>query len=84
MPLSKGKSKKVISQNIREMIDTWKETGKIGNTRPKSIAQAKRIASAAAYSKAGKSTKTKKRSTTMARRKVGRPRKATTRRRRRR
>jgi hypothetical protein len=81
MPLKKGKSQKTISANIREMIDTWKQTGKIGNTRPRSMAQAIRIASAAAYDKAGKSTKTTTtRRTTMARRRVGRPRKSSGRR----
>lgn len=51
MPLFKGKSSKIVSQNIREMMDAFKKTGKIGNTKPKSAAHARRIAAAAAYAK---------------------------------
>lgn len=54
MPLKSGKSKKTISNNIREMIRAYKKTGKIGHTRPKNLKHALKIASAAAYSKAGK------------------------------
>lgn len=81
MPLRKGKSQKIISSNIREMIDSWKETGKIGNTKPKSMAQAIRIASAAAYTTARKPQKKALRRTTMAKRRVGRPRKTSRKRR---
>jgi len=52
MPLKPGRSKKVISANIREMMRKYERTGKIGNTRPKNKQQAVRIASAAAYRKA--------------------------------
>lgn len=33
MPLKKGRGQKVISQNIKEMMGAWKQTGRIGNTR---------------------------------------------------
>ncbi len=51
MPLSKGATTTVISRNIGEMLRSYKKTGKIGNTTPKSMADAKKIASAAAYNK---------------------------------
>lgn len=51
MPLKHGRSHKTVSGNIKEMLRKYKETGSIGNTRPKSMKQAKRIASAAAYRK---------------------------------
>lgn len=51
MPLKAGKSKKTVSNNIAEMMRSWKKTGKIGNTRPKNKAQALKIAQAAAISK---------------------------------
>jgi len=57
MPLKRGRSRKVISQNIAELVSTFKETGKIGNTRPESITEAQRIAAAIAYKKAGRSRK---------------------------
>ena len=60
MPLKKGSKKSVISHNIGEMLSSYKKTGKIGNTTPKDMAHARKIASAAAYSKAKKSKKNKK------------------------
>jgi hypothetical protein len=53
MPLAKGKGHKTISGNVAELIKAYRETGKIGNTTPKSLAHAKRIAVAIAYSTAG-------------------------------
>jgi hypothetical protein len=51
MPLKKGRGQSTISSNIAEMMRSWKRTGKIGNTTPKSSKHAQRIAAAAAYSK---------------------------------
>lgn len=54
MPLKEGSSKKIISKNVRELIHTYKTKGKIGNASPESLAKARKIALAAAFSKAGK------------------------------
>jgi len=59
MPLKSGKSKKTISKNIGEMVGKYKETGKIGTSKPKSMKAAMAQASAIAYGKAGKSRKKK-------------------------
>jgi hypothetical protein len=55
MPLRKGKGQKVISGNIKEMLHSYKQSGKIGNTKPKSMKKARQIAAAAAYSSARRS-----------------------------
>ena len=57
MPLKKGKSQKVISFNIKELLHTYKEEGKIGTSHPKSIDDAQKQAAAIAYSKANKTKK---------------------------
>lgn len=57
MPLKKGKSQKTISKNIGEMVTKYKETGKIGTSKPKSKKAAVAQAAAIAYAKAGKSKK---------------------------
>lgn len=81
MPLLKGKGQKVISANIKEMMDSWQQSGKIGNITPRSEAHALRIAQAAAYRQANVSraakTLTKKVTSErkMARKKRGRPKK---------
>jgi len=59
MPLKKGSGKEVLSHNIGEMIKSYKKTGKIGNTTPKDMEHAQKIAAAAAYKNAGKSKKKK-------------------------
>lgn len=57
MPLKKGSSRKVISENIKEIVDNWKQDGKIGNIRVKSKKKAIKIATAIALKYAGKSKK---------------------------
>jgi hypothetical protein len=57
MPLKKGKSQKVISGNIGEMISSYKKTGKIGTSTPENKGAAIKQAAAIAYSTAGKSRK---------------------------
>jgi hypothetical protein len=57
MPLKKGSSKKTISANIGEMVTSYKDTGKLGTSRPKSKAAAVKQATAIAYDKAGKARK---------------------------
>lgn len=52
MPLKRGKSKAVVSANIRELMHAFEGKGKIGKTRPKSKEEARRIAAAIAYRKA--------------------------------
>lgn len=57
MPLKKGKSQKVISSNIKELVKSYKQNGKIGNSEPESMEKAQKQAAAIAYSKANKSKK---------------------------
>jgi hypothetical protein len=57
MPLKRGKSQKVISSNIGEMIGSYRKTGKLGTSKPKNRGEAIKQASAIAYSMAGKSRK---------------------------
>jgi hypothetical protein len=59
MPLKKGKSKKTISGNIKEVVKSYEKKGTIGTSKPKSKAKALKQAVAIAYSKAGKSRKKK-------------------------
>jgi hypothetical protein len=58
MPLKKGTSSKVISKNIKKEMETYKKTGKIGTSRPKSSKAARKQAVAIALQTAGKSKKT--------------------------
>jgi hypothetical protein len=51
MPLMKGKGRKTISSNIKELLHSYKTTGKIGNSRPASMAKAKAQAAAIAYNR---------------------------------
>ena len=57
MPLKKGSSQKTISKNIGTLVRDFKETGKIGTSKPKSKAAAVKQAAAIAYDKAGKTRK---------------------------
>jgi len=59
MPLKSGKSKETRGNNIAEMITSYKESGKIGNTKPRNMKHAKEIASAIAYKKSRDSKKKK-------------------------
>jgi hypothetical protein len=52
MPLKAGKSAKTRSTNIREMVRSFKQSGRIGNTKPSSVKKVVQIAAAAAYRKA--------------------------------
>jgi hypothetical protein len=51
MPLEQGATSNVVSRNIAELLRSYKKTGKIGNTKPRSLTHARKIASAAAYAK---------------------------------
>jgi hypothetical protein len=55
MPLKKGSSQKTISTNIGEMVRKFKDTGKIGTSRPGSMRKAQKQAAAIAYGSARKS-----------------------------
>lgn len=57
MPLKKGSSQKTISENIGEMVRSYKRKGSIGASRPKGVAAATKQAAAIAYDKAGKARK---------------------------
>jgi hypothetical protein len=57
MPLKRGSSQKTISSNIGEMVRSYKESGKIGTSKPKSVSAATKQAAAIAYEKAGKAKK---------------------------
>lgn len=50
MPLIQSPSNKARSSNIAEVYKSYKAKGTIGNTRPKSDEQARKIAEAIAYS----------------------------------
>ena len=51
MPLKSGSSEKVRSTNIAELVRSFKRTGRIGNSEPKSKAAAVKQAVAIAYRK---------------------------------
>ena len=59
MPLKSGKSKKVMSSNIKELVNDYKSSGSIGTSKPKSKAAAVKQAVAIAYDKAGATKKAK-------------------------
>lgn len=55
MPLKRGSSRKTVSHNVKEMVDSWKSKGKIGNSRPRSKKKVIKQAVAISLKKAGKS-----------------------------
>jgi len=55
MPLKAGSSQKTIGKNIKELVGSYKKTGKIGSSKPSSEKAAQKQAVAVALSKAGKS-----------------------------
>ena len=52
MPLKSGSSPKTRSTNIRELLHSFKQSGRIGNSKPGSMKQAVSQAAAIAYRKA--------------------------------
>ena len=57
MPLKTGKSSKVVSENISEMMGSFRKSGMLGTSKPKSSKKAQKQAVAIALDKAGKSRK---------------------------
>jgi hypothetical protein len=51
MPLKEGAGKKAFNYNVSELMHSYKETGKIGDSRPKSKKSALDQALAIAYDK---------------------------------
>ena len=49
MPLKKGKSKTTRNKNIKEVINSYEKTGKIGKSKPKSKKKAIKQAVAIGY-----------------------------------
>ncbi len=57
MPLKKGTSRKIQSENIKEIMDSYKETGKIGTSKPRSKKKAIKQAVAISYAEQRRSRK---------------------------
>ncbi|MDD4993898.1 MAG: hypothetical protein PHR83_16885 [Paludibacter sp.] len=57
MPFKNGKSKKVISQNIEELMHSYHQTGTIGTSTPESNEKAQKQAIAIAFNRAQKKKK---------------------------
>jgi hypothetical protein len=59
MPLKKGGSQAVVSENIREIVQDWERDGTIGNSRPATKEQAVKQAVAIALGEARKTARGK-------------------------
>ena len=59
MPLKKGSSKKVFEKNVKELVNNYKDKGKIGTSKPASKPKAVKQAVAIAYAQQRKGKKTK-------------------------
>ena len=55
MPLGEGKSQRAMEANRRELWAAYREDGRIGNTRPRNQAQARRMIEAIVRLKARES-----------------------------
>jgi len=55
MPLGEGKSQRAMEANRRELWAAYREDGRIGNTRPRNQAQARRMIEAIVRQKARES-----------------------------
>jgi len=54
MPLSPGKSREAFESNIGELIRSYRETGKVGNSTPKTTDKARKQALAIAFAEKDK------------------------------
>lgn len=54
MPLKKGSSRSIINENIKEIMRTYEQKGRIGMTKPRNKVHALKIAVAIAESAARK------------------------------
>lgn len=57
MPLKRGKSAKIVSNNVSELMESYSQKGSIGTSKPKSKKAAQKQAVAISLKKAGKSNK---------------------------
>lgn len=51
MPLKSGKSQSAFNFNVKELVGAWRNKGKIGSSRPKSLDKARKQALAIAFNK---------------------------------
>lgn len=57
MPLRKGTSKEMMSQNIAEVMHSYKRTGRIGSSKPTTSPKARKQAIAIAFDMKARSRK---------------------------
>lgn len=55
MPITSGKSSKIINKNVGKLVSSFEKKGKIGTSKPKNKKAAVKQAVAIAYSKANES-----------------------------